>query len=236
MGGLYQDYTVQSWEVPKQEFGFPQNQFWKYSQMRHLLANTFGCPSVVSSKVDTLEITLKVFLCGPEASAHHAMILEDSGSSVFSLDLWQSFSEMWNKMSRELRTRLIQFKCWRRCEKDDTLIHTLWSCPKIHSNQAIKKISVLHAEAVPSGAMWDQNFAQGHFNILTAGVRNQTTNPPNRGQPAPPTEPPRNWFKHCEKLFISTTTEIRQKLQCGFHPMTSSQPWLEQVATFHLAC
>lgn len=169
LGDLYQDGTLKSFEALSQEFDLPRNQQWKYFQLRHLLVQVFGSPSVVPPSGDMLEKVLTIYGRGHEASAYYAMILTASDSNILSLkmtwetDLKVSFTDAeWGrilsngkKMSRELRTRLIQFKilnriywtpsrlhkvglvdnseCWRCQDKNGTFVHMLWSCPKIQA-------------------------------------------------------------------------------------------------------
>ena len=104
---------------------------------------------------------------GHEASAYYSMLLNNSDCNSSSLKLtWEadfnmSFTdEEWSlilrnmkKMSRELKTRLIQFKilhrvywtpsrlhrvglrddagCWRCNDEEGTLVHMLWGCPAV---------------------------------------------------------------------------------------------------------
>ena len=104
---------------------------------------------------------------GHEASAYYSMLLNNSGCNTSSLKLtweadfnvsfteedWSSILGNMKKMSRELKTRLIQFKilnrvywtpsklhrvglrdnagCWRCDDGVGTLVHMLWDCPAV---------------------------------------------------------------------------------------------------------
>lgn len=108
----------------KQQFGIPQNQFWNYLQLRHLLIQTFGSTSVAPPSVDIWGRILDIFGKGHEAAAYYSMLLLNSEEDFSALRLtWEAdlnidFSEEnWSlilknskKMSRELKTGLIQFK------------------------------------------------------------------------------------------------------------------------------
>lgn len=96
---------------------------------------------------------LKVFGLGHEASHYYSMLLRCSDKSASALrvvwesDLATAFTEEewklllrnFKKMSRDLKTRLIQFKvhlrysplCWRCQGGEGTLMHMLWDCPRI---------------------------------------------------------------------------------------------------------
>ena len=167
LGDLYQGTNLKSFEELRIEFDLPRNHFWRYLQLRDLLRGTFGSLNSAPLKVETVEVIFKIFGLGHEASAYYAMLLEVSDKSMivskipWERDLevtisdgdWVRILRNCKKMSRELRTRLIQFKivnriywtpsrlfrvglsdspkCWRCQDGDGTLVHMLWSCPKV---------------------------------------------------------------------------------------------------------
>ena len=167
LGDLYEGGVLKSFNDLKAQFHLPQHQFWKYLQLRHLLLHTFGSTSTPPPTVSFLTQIMNVFGGGHEASLYYAMMLKCSNKGSFSLKLtWEAdlqvkFTEKeWSrillnlkKLSRELKTRLVQFKilhrvywtpsklyrvkliqtpeCWRCQNGEGTLIHMLWSCPKI---------------------------------------------------------------------------------------------------------
>ena len=92
------------------------------------MTKTFGSPTSAPPKIDIVEIILRIFGLGHEASAYYTMFLEASASGIvvsktpWERDIGVSLSdEEWDeilgngkKLSRELRTRLIQFKIINR--------------------------------------------------------------------------------------------------------------------------
>lgn len=167
LGDLYDNNDLKSFEKLTREFNIPRQDFWKYLQLRHLLAKTFGSPTVAPPRCGTLEDLREAFGRGHEASLYHKMLLSASDPHVLSLkktwdtDLnvcftkkeWKGILKNVKRMSRELRTRLVQFKirnrvywtpsrlhkvgladtsvCWK-CHKDSgTLLDMLWECPKV---------------------------------------------------------------------------------------------------------
>ena len=167
LGNLYQGDDLKSFGELREEFGLPANHFWRYLQIRSLLVKTFGSPSSAPPKIDIVEIIFRIFGLGHEASAYYTMFLEVSASGTvvskapWERDLGVSISdEEWDgilgngrKLSRELRTRLIQFKiinriywtpsrlfriglnensnCWKCQDVDGSLFHMLWGCTNV---------------------------------------------------------------------------------------------------------
>ena len=191
LGHLYHDNNLKSFEELKTEFGLPHTCFWQYLQLRHLLTKTFGSPTSPPPKIDTVETFFKIFGMGHEASAYYTMLLDASDQGTFASklpwekDLGLTFSDgAWakilrngKKMSRELRTRLIQFKivnrvywtpsrlfrvgltegpeCWKCQDSDGTLIHMLWACPKIQDywtaiHERLERVAGLRIPFSPS--------------------------------------------------------------------------------------
>ena len=167
LGDLYNENNLKSFEELKTEFGLPQQHFWQYLQLRHLLNETFGSSTSLPPKIEIVEIIFKIFGMGHEASAYYSLLREASDQNgltsklpwerdleiTISDDNWIKILRNGKKMSRELRTRLIQFKiinrvywtparlfrlglvdgpeCWKCQERDGTLVHMLWGCSKI---------------------------------------------------------------------------------------------------------
>lgn len=169
LGDLYERGILKSFQDLKAQYLLPQSQFWKYLQLRHLLLQIFESPSTPPPTVSCLTYIRKVFGGGHEASKYYSVLLigTDKGlpslRSAWETDLSTSFTDQeWTmilqnskKLSRELRTRLIQFKllhriywspqrlyraniiqapeCWRCLSRVGTLTHMIWNCPKIQN-------------------------------------------------------------------------------------------------------
>ena len=128
---------------------------------------------------------------GHEASAYYAMLLDASDQCKFASKLprerdlglkfsdgdWVKILRNGKKMSREFRTRLIQFKiinriywtpsrlfrvgltespdCWRCQDRGGTLLHMLWGCPKIQDfwsaiHEKLERVTGLSIPFIPT--------------------------------------------------------------------------------------
>uniref|UniRef100_A0A669DHM2 Reverse transcriptase domain-containing protein n=1 Tax=Oreochromis niloticus TaxID=8128 RepID=A0A669DHM2_ORENI len=110
LGGLYENSTFKSFEKLVEEFDLPKQEFWKYLQLRHLMANTFSSSAKFPSSCNFLEEIKKTFGRGQEASAYYKMLLLASDPNTLSLkrtwemDLSLSFTvEEWNGILRNLK-------------------------------------------------------------------------------------------------------------------------------------
>uniref|UniRef100_A0A3P9MG76 Reverse transcriptase zinc-binding domain-containing protein n=1 Tax=Oryzias latipes TaxID=8090 RepID=A0A3P9MG76_ORYLA len=169
LSDLYDTNTIKSFEKLKQEFNLPRQDFWRYLQIRHLLVTTFGSVTTVPSSCNIIEDIKVALRRGHEAAAYYRMLLTMSDTNTLSLkttwetDLninlteaeWNGITKNIKKLSRELRTRLVQFKvlhriywtpsrlhkvglsktsaCWKCQDATGTLLHMLWECPKVQS-------------------------------------------------------------------------------------------------------
>ncbi len=124
LGDLYEDGTVKSFTEQKQQYGLSQCQIWSYFQIRHLLTQTYGSASITPPSSDVLSKVIKVFGTGHEASKYYRLLLKNFISNTsglksawetdinltFTDEEWENILKNCKKMSRELRTRLVQFK------------------------------------------------------------------------------------------------------------------------------
>lgn len=167
LGDLYKDGSLKSFESLIAEFNLSRQDFWRYLQIRHLLGKVFGSFSSDPLNCAILQDVKKVFGAGHEASVYYRMLLSTSDPNGVSLktswekDLnliiteeeWDAILKNVKKVSRELRTRLVQFKilqkiywtpqrlhrlglsdspaCWKCQQEGGTLVHVLWECPEI---------------------------------------------------------------------------------------------------------
>ena len=164
---LFEDNTLLSFELLKDKFGLNNNQFWRYLQLRHMLVSVFGTSSGFQS-TDALKKILGIFGSGHEAAQYYSLLINQSGDKaisalkaawendlglLFTEDKWAKIVGNSKQMSRDIKTRLIQFKilhrfywtpsrlhrlglkdtpvCWRCKTAEGSLIHMLWSCPRI---------------------------------------------------------------------------------------------------------
>uniref|UniRef100_A0A3Q1G672 Reverse transcriptase zinc-binding domain-containing protein n=1 Tax=Acanthochromis polyacanthus TaxID=80966 RepID=A0A3Q1G672_9TELE len=125
---LYEGGALKSFEDLRALYGLPQNQFWRYLQLRHLLCHVFGSPTFPPSDVDWSTQVLSTLGKDCKASVFYAMLLKNSNNDLptlkrtWEIDLNMQFSDIeWanilrngKKLSRELRTRLVQFKILNR--------------------------------------------------------------------------------------------------------------------------
>lgn len=165
---LYNEGTLRSFDNLKQQFNIPQNQFWRYLQLRHLLMQTFGSTSTPPPKADIWHQLVTISKKGHAASAYYSILLlinvhekmaplrrswETDLNVSITEEAWTVILNNSKRMSRELKTRLIQFKilnrvywtpsrlhrvglrdnagCWRCSETHGSLLHMLWSCPQV---------------------------------------------------------------------------------------------------------
>lgn len=137
LNDIYNGSIPKSFIMLKEEYGIPQDQFWRYLQLRHLINQAVPNPQVIFSSPDILKEILEVFGKGKGASFYYCALLDRLGESTNGLrqaweaDLSQSFSEKefslilqnLQKWSREIRTGLIQFKILNRAYWTPTKLH-----------------------------------------------------------------------------------------------------------------
>lgn len=166
---LYEGGALKSFVDLRAQYRLPHNQFWRYLQLRHLLCHVFGSPNSAPHNIDWLTQALKTFGAGCKASIFYSMLLKSSINdpptlkhtwesdlnTQFTDSAWANILKNGKKLSKELRTRLVQFKilnrlywtphkmyrakltnspnCWKCLQSEGTLIHMIWSCPLIQA-------------------------------------------------------------------------------------------------------
>lgn len=168
LGDLYEDGALKSFEGLVQQYNLANNQFWRYLQLRHLLIGTFGSPQTLPQGTDLVKKLVSILGLGHEASSYYSMFVSKVGNRItsalkviwerdlgvaFEEEEWDIISGISKQVSRDIRTRLIQFKifhrvywtpsrlfrlglkenpdCWKCHVGEGNLVHALWSCPKI---------------------------------------------------------------------------------------------------------
>lgn len=85
LGDLYDKGILRSFENIKQTYDIPQNQFWRYLQLRHLLTKTFGSTSQAPTTADIWCHIVKISGKAHAASAYYSMMLQDSERDLSAL-------------------------------------------------------------------------------------------------------------------------------------------------------
>lgn len=129
LGDLYNNDILKSFEDLKQEFHLPQECFWQYLQLRHLLKSVFSPPITVLNEPSLIKDLLKMGQINHSVSKYYSKLIQQNCilptilKKIWEKDLKMSFTESeWNKigqnfrkLSRDVRViRLIQFKIVNR--------------------------------------------------------------------------------------------------------------------------
>ncbi|KAJ0061406.1 hypothetical protein NL108_018634 [Boleophthalmus pectinirostris] len=167
LADLYEGDTLKSFEKLTLEYNLPKNYLWKYLQLQSLLNTVIGNHSPPQQSTLLSQIIKKMGL-GHEASFYYSHIFQHKHPMLYTLktiwssDLninltdedWNKICENTNKLSRDVKIKLINFKilnrfywtpsrlfrlklkdsenCWK-CQAKGTLKHLLWECPLIQN-------------------------------------------------------------------------------------------------------